>query len=666
MSPKADPMPRSARTGLLWGLAALLVFSAAIRFYRLGDSDTRSDEVELIEFLQAGVGPMQYFKHIVAGFQSGRQMPLPRVATSAYVLGLHLDVTLFNIRTLYAFLNSLAPLFLVLLGRKWAGPRMGWILGILGAINPFSLYWARVGHVYGFVLPFVTMTAALFVPLLRDAAAGRSLSRGLLAAVAATSIGGCYSHLSAWPITGLLWLALLVLAFRAAGWRPKAMPIRLWIAFGIWALSVAPWAFSFLTAVDTKWDMLSVISNDPQYEFYAMRRLPFVMGWGSGGVGSILTFGLPALGLVLGVRNRAFRPGALALAALGLVLFVLLAAMMKLSGGIYTLRYFTPIWLVPLLLAGVAIHEVSVWAGGRIQHPKAGALAAGVWLGLIAANTAAPLWWIITLDGHPTPYTRINRWLDANLPRGAPVIVDRWFEPSHEMRFHSPTNVFVTFTIPNEPLTSFLENNWRGTVQQFAQRYPDAAYVELIKSYFYVPTVGSWDWPRRYFARQAAVTNEPALKLRERQLGMTEDFYADNTNRIVVEIFYNTVEDLVAKARADGRRLLLWYGPGWAYTKTRDFRDWRILEAVATLDLYNLTDAPLDAQLVLRGVAYNGTKRIMTSTGTVENFPPNREYEWKLSFPALPPGRTTLRLADNLWNTAHVPLLVSDMAFTAP
>lgn len=659
-------MTSRGRTVFILGLLALLALSAGIRFYKLGATDTRSDEVELVEQLQGGIRPVEYFKWFIEVFQAGRQMPLSRVATCLYIRTFDLPVTLFHVRTPFAVLSALTPLFLVFLGRWWAGPRLGWILGVLGLVNPFALFWGRIGLAYGFALPFVVLTGAFFVPLLKGAAEGRTLSRALLIGVTVAAVLGAYSHLSAWPFTGLLWLAFFFIALKKASWNVRAVPLGGWAAFAVWALSIAPWAYSFLTAVNTKWDILDKISNDPVYTFAAMRRLPFVMGWGRGFPGTLLTLGLPLLGLVLAWRNRALRPGLKLTVLVGVALFAMLALMMTLSGGIYTLRYFAPLWLAPILLSGLAIHETAAWAGRRWTRPGTAALVSGVFLAGLAAHAAAPLWWTVNLTGHPTPYSHVSRWLDAHLPKGAPAIVDRWFEPSHEMRFHAPTNTYVTFTVPNEPLKNFLELKWRDTVRQFAGRYPDAAYVELIKCYFYVPTVGGWNWPRQYFARHAGITNEPALRLRRMWLGMTEDYYADNTNRIVCEIFYNTTEDMIGKARAAGQPFLLQYGEGWQYAKTRDFRDWRVLGRAADIEIFNLAGVPQEARLTVRGAAVDGTKQVRSSTGAQETFPVNQLHEWTLALPPLPPGRSVIQLSDSLGPAARAALLVEDLRLAAP
>ena len=66
---------------------------------------------------------------------------------------------------------------------------------------------------------------------------------------------------------------------------------------------------------------------------------------------------------------------------------------------------------------------------------------------------------------------------------------------------------------------------------------------------------------------------------------------------------------------AAGAPLLSLYGPAWRYVKTQDYRDWRVLEEQATLDICNLTDKPLSAEVRLRGVAISGTMVLINSGG---------------------------------------------------
>jgi hypothetical protein len=144
-------------------------------------------------------------------------------------------------------------------------------------------------------------------------------------------------------------------------------------------------------------------------------------------------------------------------------------------------------------------------------------------------------------------------------------------------------------------------------------------------------------------------------------LAPSEDYYAVNTNRVVVELFYNLKEDLVNQARAAGLAVVAFYGDHWEFTKTQDYRDWRVLQDRATVELYNLTEQPLEVRLVLRGAAPGRSKRVQSSLGATETFPPNQMQEWTMTVEALPPGRTEVVFTDALWTAAQVPLLVDNL-----
>ncbi|MBU1695145.1 MAG: hypothetical protein KKC51_14440, partial [Verrucomicrobia bacterium] len=471
-----------------------------------------------------------------------------------------------------------------------------------------------------------------------------------------------YSHLSAWPLVGLLWLLLLGAALRAGRWSLKAVSLATWIAFGVWAASLLPWAAVFVSALFTASSTFIDTYGDPTYSWRAMWRLPFVMNWGGGWLRAPVTILLLAAGVFGGLKNRSTRLAVALLLGMMVLLFGLLSMMMGAGKGLFSLRYYSPLWLLFMVLSGLGFRQAGDgWDAVRPSVLPRGVRGDAVLGLLLLGVTAMPLSWIIRLPGNPTPYTRINQWMDEHLPAGTPVIVDRWFEPNHEMRFHAPSRVRPTFTIPNEPLETFLQYNWRETVRRFVQRHPDAAYLEMIKSYFHVPVVGPWDWPRHHFARHMVFTNEPALALRRAVLAASEDYYAVNTNRVVVELFYNLKEDLVNQARADGRAVAAFYGEGWEFTKTQDYRDWRVLQERATVELYNLTGQPLDVRLVLIGAAPGRSKRVQNSLGATETFPPNQMQEWAMTVDALPPGRTEVVFTDALWTAAQVPLLVEEL-----
>ncbi|MEI6150308.1 MAG: hypothetical protein WCS01_14505 [bacterium] len=189
------------------------------------------------------------------------------------------------------------------------------------------------------------------------------------------------------------------------------------------------------------------------------------------------------------------------------------------------------------------------------------------------------------------------------------------------------------------------------TGEAFFHKYPDAAYFEIAKSYYDRPEVGSWDWPEHYFSQRVGITNEAGLKLRRLGLAAREDFYAANSNRMIVTVYYNTREDILKKAREGGQTTVVLYAAGWGYTKLwrqiqGDFRDWRVLEKESTLDVYNLLDAATNRTVVIRAVSLNGGKRVRASTGAEFRFPQGQIIEWRVENVGLKPGRNSLTLSD--------------------
>jgi hypothetical protein len=205
----------------------------------------------------------------------------------------------------------------------------------------------------------------------------------------------------------------------------------------------------------------------------------------------------------------------------------------------------------------------------------------------------------------------------------------------------------------------------------FFARNPDAAYLEVAKTYFEVPAVGYWHWPRQAFARHVAITNEAGLLLRRLGQAARGDYFSATTNRIIAEYFYNTREDVMRQRAAAGQRVLAYFGAGWGFEKTgpmgifriqtQDFRDWRRLDGTAVLELINLTPKPISAQIILRGAAVNGAKTVNLSPSSQHTFPVGRVESWTLGPLDLQPGVNSLTLRDTLWDASRNPLLLESV-----
>ncbi|MEI8207464.1 MAG: hypothetical protein WCG03_11355, partial [Kiritimatiellales bacterium] len=465
-----------------------------------------------------------------------------------------------------------------------------------------------------------------------------------------------YSQPSGWGLVALIMASVYSVLLFSRQWR---ILLILSGTLGLLALPMLfePWGLAHIRALasaEHQQQNLRLLAGE-----YRKPMLEHLYGvwqtfsWGRGFPNIILA----SLALLLWAeelrRNRKnLTHWLLAALFLGGAAFSLVAQMR--AATFQTSRYMFSIF--PLLLGGYAQGLAGLL--DRLQKPLLRRIAQGVIVLLFFVPLVPPAIQAVRLTGSPTPYKDIVRWCDTHLSAGTPVLVDRWFEPWNELKVYPSTNVLFTFTVPNEPLDTFLQINWRKTVEQFFEKYPDAAYLEIAKTYWENPQVGPWDWPRKHFKQHAVIRNEAGIKLREAGLIYREDG-GPYTNRLSVEVFYNTREDYLTMQREQGRALALWYGSGWTYTKTQDYRDWRVLQRAAVLELNNLTDFPASARLVIQAVAAGGVKRITTDRGDTQTFYSGRMSEWTVENLTLQPGISRIVFRDPA--PSSPPLLVSDI-----
>jgi hypothetical protein len=286
------------------------------------------------------------------------------------------------------------------------------------------------------------------------------------------------------------------------------------------------------------------------------------------------------------------------------------------------------------------------------------ALLAGGYLAIIGLPVHA----IIRLEGSPAPYFKINEWVLKNLPAGTPVLTDRWLEPWNELAVHNPGNINYAFTVPDSPLETYRQLNWRKTAEAFFEKYPEASFLELERGK-YEAELGKWNFPQTYFTRRASLTNEPALMLRRWKVFLVE-YGADTiTNRVITHIYYNTPEDLVVAARKNGRDVLRLYGAGWGYAKPGwqqgHFEDYRILKQGASIDLYNLKESPLSGTLEISAATADKPKTVSVN-GATTVFASGRIKTWAVPI-ALQVGKNIIPFS----SPSADPLFVLDIRWKA-
>lgn len=107
------------------------------------------------------------------------------------------------------------------------------------------------------------------------------------------------------------------------------------------------------------------------------------------------------------------------------------------------------------------------------------------------------------------------------------------------------------------------------------------------------------------------------------------------------------------------------------WQQLHDFRDWRILEKQASLDLYNLTALTNRVTLKIRGMALNGSKRVSAKGGeNREGYHDFRHLQLEvleLKDIVLQPGLNKIVFSDSLWSIAKIQLLVDQIeVFSSP
>lgn len=665
-------MTRKERATLLV-LGLVTVAGAFFRVHDLGRSAFRADTILLWSLAERHVPPGQILSRWFEVSGAAGQMPMPAFVMQLLLQMFHLPVTPATVRLPFALMGVAAVVAAFFAGRRLFGAGFGLAMAAMMAMQPFAVQLSREAYFYSsLILGAVLFLWALTALVERVRAGGRLGGRELVLLAASLFFTG-YSQMS-----GLIICAAGFLWFGAAAWRERRRDPAVF-RWNLGAVTVA-YLVLFAPMLFVAWgprEMLAQLAT-PQTEYgkkiaemggetvltllyrsgteFAFGRTPpRLLLWGAVLGGGLLTAAWR--------RERLLLMPAIIVVAQ----FLLFVATRSTLGAAYESRY---------LVAGMPFYLVflvyGLWMFPRWLAEKAGRAgwtpaARGALCALALGACVQPSWWATQLNGKPTPYYDVVRWCDAHLPRGTLVLVDRWFEPWNELAAHPSTNVFFTFTVPDEPVETFLANRWRDTAKAFFEKFPDAAYFERMKHYWEVPGVGPWSWPRERFARHVVISNAPGLALRRVGLAARGDFYQPMTNGLVVEIFYDARDDVVAKARAAGRRALCFFGPSWGHTKLwrqyNDFRDWRVLSDRAELEIWNLADVPAPVTVKLRAVAAGSSKRVQFSGGGSSHvFSGGQVAEWSIGPLELGPGRNEVVLTDPLWERAQVPLLVEDVS----
>lgn len=674
----AAPIPGgTSRSVWLW-LAVIILWGTFFRLAWLGMSALRSDTILFWAICHEPIGIGRIFSEWMKLVGSG-QMPLPMAIAKGFLDVFHLPVTHFTIRLPMALIGIATIPAAFFMGRTIGGNVLGLITAGLLAFNPFHIQFSREIYYYAplmlgaFLLLWGTLAAAS--PENRR----RALPLPLVLLILAGFWLLAHSQVVGWSLAFVCVLVIVVLE-GIKFWRTRKINrgmvvlflglllLGLPLLFADWGLPQHKTFYSNTEAQAQEARVSHTIKGD---SVEAMTTFAMIFAWGN----TPLRAGwlaLSVVGALFMVIRMWRRDGRYALVLAMLVVgFIIFLYGRERNASMYEPRYVAGLLPVYLLLLAAGLTAPLQWP--RLAPARAMQLCLALGVFACALN-AWPAYLSTRITGKPVPYKDIVKWFDENPPPGTLVLVDRWFEPWNELAVYPSTNAYFTFTIPNEPPDAYLQNHWRESAMNFFAKNPDAIFLDIAQTCSDDPRIGQWTWPATHFGRHVGITNSAGLKLRELGLVNRSDFLFPNTNRVVANIYYNTREDLLQAARTAGQPLQWFYGPGWKFEKTgpvgflriqtQDFREWRSLQDAATLELHNLTDAPLRVALRINAVAVGGPKQVWVGTDRTLSFPQNRPMEQDMGTLELQPGLNVVSLRDILWSRQNNLLLVDDIRVT--
>lgn len=651
----------------LAGLAILAVGSY-LRLTLLYTGTMGSDVMEFFKICQTGVSPAELMlnapKHI------GELPPLWFAAHNWFLQTFGLEATFGNVRLLDALTGILTLFAAFGAGHAAGGRRVGLLAALFVALQPLHIQLSRECYFYSAIVLgcFLALWAFLRLANRLDRHQSPGVAFYFLAIPGFVLL--TYTQTSSWSFALVLIVALYSLLIPAT--LRRKLPVRhlagLTAGFFLVGLPIllASWGVSYAFSLmfgerGAHWG--TVFGEQERNLLATAGHILGAYLVGRGGFRTVASI------LLLLVGGAAFAKGwkserkLRVFAWFSLGAFALLALIHSKSIFPAENRHYSS--LFPILAIGVSLGLVR-WADLAAAKWKASPALAKLPLAvppvLVIALLGWPAWLSSQQDFSP-PFRAISDWADSRLPPGTVILCDRWFTPWNEFRINPATNVTYTFTIPSEPIQTYTDSRWRDTAKQFFAVNPLAAFFE---QKVYWARLGPWTWPQENFARQEVFEDKAAARLdamglyyRARPMDYPREW-------IPLVMYYNTEEDLVARAHKAGDRLLCLFGPGWQYTKTQDYRDWYVLQDEATVVVHNLAAEPVSASVEVTGTAVQGPVTVMVQAGVTGAFQPNQIQSVRLGPLQLQPGRNEIRLRNLKKPGAPAALLAQRIAATEP
>ena len=677
----------------LWFLL-LVGFAFFTRLYGLGDSAFRADTILFFNECRGALSGWEIFSQWMSrpATNALAQFPFPLAFSKGFLGVLGLEATDFNIRLPSALWGVLTVVVAYCAGREFAGKRFGLFFMTMVALSSYHLQLTREAYFYPPLVAGSMILVWVVLRACRSQSPGARLPWTFFVGLVVGNFLVTFSHFTGWVLAAVVDLYILAVLVMRVGrlkrsengeaWE-KSRPMKELLGVVLGTLAVAiplldlDWAVPYLmnnvfneerikASIATM--RANTLSVPEMVSLYLSR-----MFLGSTLLRTVLTVAvmLSVIGLCFRTRRGALRNRHLVITVLMVLGVVVYMPIMSTQGIYFAVRHVA--FTFPFFLLMVAS---GVWRMFRIPvlrrrlSAKSRLLIRAGFVVVVLGLMIRPAWASIKLEGKPIPYKKLVDWADSTFPAGTPLVVDRWFEPWNELQVYPASNVVFTFTVPDEPYENFQRMQWRNSVMQFMQQYPDGAYVELVKNHWERPDVGPWAWPRQYFMQHTQIVNTAGLYLRETGLGYREDYYGTYTNRVVLDVFYNLPSDLPEVAHRSGRRLALILNEGWGFQKpwrqSRSYQPWRSIDGHAAFTLHNISAAPLYVDFSIPGFPTGaGVKRLTSSTGGTFDYQPNSLSTWNFTQMKLPPGPTRIELKDPTFSFAPNRLFVTGIQITS-
>jgi hypothetical protein len=642
-----------------------LIFAggAFFRLFRLGAASLQIDNFLFWDILHRDVSAGQIFSKWVDLVGLTAQLSPVPAATKLFMELSHLPLTFTTMLLPFALCGTVTILVAYMAGREFGGRRMAVLLAAMTSFSPICIQMSRDAYFYApaFLGAFLALWAAgLSGRLLK----GQSLPKCFHLVNAAAFLMMTWSSASTWFYA--LFFALFNIAligWQVVRYRRYAMDAVVlaivYLLIGL-PLLLAPWGLDHIRQFTSDGETRDYWTN-----VFAMGRgvsqwakigsVLSAYAWGTTPVRQVFSALIFCIGLVAYIsgfrRNRLF-------SILGVIfILVLVLNIVAVEKSVFVFGITRIVPLVPFYLLFLSGGLLCLFE--KMERKRFGVLALllpaigfGLW---VVPDTLIP-----AQTGISWPFAEIADWADKNLPEDTPIVTERFFTAYNEFRVHAPKKVQFVSIVPNQIPEQYNGLEFRKRTLQFFKDNPGSAFYEE-KHLWDRPDPGPWPAVRELFARSHSITNQAGFRLE--QMGL---FYRGDPSvpysaePFTCTIYYNLPEDVAARTRMEGRTAVALFSKGWKTISTRDYRVWRLLQNEATVEVWNLTEIPQKASLMIHGVAAGGTKQVTLDGSEKKLFQNGRMTVWTPEAVTLVPGKNLLTLRDSVQNST-VPLLVSSV-----